>query len=377
MSLIDKLLGRPLTLKARKQQELTVMTGVPALGLDAFASIAYGPEAALMVLLPLGVMGLNYFFSITLIVFFILISLYLSYMQTIFAYPNGGGAYVVASDNLGRKSGLWAAISLLLDYLLNVVVGISAGVGAVVSAFPSMHHHVLSLCLVVLGMLTLLNLRGIRESGIAFFLPTLLFVICIGIAMAIGLIQSWQFAGHPHPVIASPEPPPGNSSLSIWLLLTALANGLTAMTGVEAVSNAVPIFRKPRVKNAQWTLTVVVGILGVYLLIMGYLCPAYHIVAMEENQPGYQSILSQLVAATTGKSIFYYFSIINIFIVLTYSAQTSFAGFPRVCRLLAEDDYLPHFFAERGRRLVFSLGIIILSLFSAILLIAFKGITNN
>ncbi len=377
MTFIDKLLGRPLSLKARKKQELTVITGIPALGLDSLASIAYGPEAALMILLPLGVMGLHHFLIITLIIVFVLISLYFSYRQTAYAYPNGGGAYIVASDNLGKTVGLWAAIALLLDYLLNVAVGISAGVGAIVSAFPFLHNYMLTLCLLVLLMLTILNLRGIRESGLFFIIPTLCFVGCLLIVVAIGLIQTWQSGGHPHAVIAPPTAPPATETLSIWLLLAALANGLTAMTGVEAVSNAIPLFRKPKVKNAQWTLTAIVGILAMFLLSIAVLSPAYHIVAMQENHPGYQTILSQLTAAVTGKGIFYYISIISIFIVLTYSAQTSFADFPRVCRLLAEDDYLPSFFAERGRRLVFSHGIVILALVAAVLLIVFKGVTSN
>lgn len=376
MSFIDKLLGRPLSLKASKKQSLSVITGVPALGLDAFASTAYGPEAALTILLPLGLTGLHYFFVIMLLVVFTLLSLYFSYLQTAAAYPSGGGAYTVTSVNLGKGFGLWAGISLLLDYLLNVAVGISAGIGAIVSAIPALHPHTVPLCLVVLLMLTILNLRGIRESGVAFVIPALLFVLLISLAILIGLIQTWYNGGDPQPLIAPPKPPIASESLSLWLLLAAFANGLTAMTGVEAVSNAVPLFRKPTVSNAQWTLTLIVGILGLFLLLIGYLCPVYHIVAMDENQPGYQTILSQLVAAVAGKGFFYYLSIATIFIVLTYSAQTSFADFPRVCRLLAEDHYLPHFFAERGRRLVFSLGIIFLALFSALLLILFKGITS-
>lgn len=377
MSFLDKFLGRPLTLRARKKEALTVITGVPALGLDALASTAYGPEAALMILLPLGTVGLHYFFVITLCIIIVLLSLYFSYLQTAKAYPQGGGAYTVASANLGKKVGLWAGIALLLDYLLNVAVGISAGVGAIVSAIPSLHPYTLTLCLIILLILTILNLRGIRESGKTFVIPTLGFILCIGITMIMGLIQTWKSGGHPQPIIAPPSLSIENSSLSIWLLLGAFANGLTAMTGVEAVSNAVPLFRKPRVKNAQLTLTIIVGVLGLFLLFIGYLCPAYHIIAMDESQPGYQTIYSQLVAAITGKGFFYYISIVSIFIILTNSAQTSFADFPRVCRLLAEDHFLPHFFEERGRRLVFSLGIIFLALFSATLLVVFKGITNH
>nr|WP_242605276.1 APC family permease [Fluoribacter gormanii] len=271
-----------------------------------------------------------------------------------------------------------AAISLILDYLLNVTVGISAGVGAIVSAIPSLHPYTLILCLAILLMLTVINLRGIRETGTLFLIPVVIFMTCMLSAMVIGLLEVWSTGGHPHLANQSAKMQTNTTeTLTYWMLLTAFANGLTAMTGVEAVSNAVPLFRKPTVQNAQWTLTIIVGTLALFLILIGYLCPAYHIVAMNQNQPGYQTILSQLVEATAGKGIFYYISIASIFIVLAYSAQTSFSGFPRVCRLLAEDNYLPHFFAERGRRLVFSVGIIILALFSAAILIVFKGITNN
>ncbi|MFT4058356.1 MAG: APC family permease [Legionella sp.] len=377
MSLLNTILGKPLALRATKKQELSVMTGVPALGLDALASTAYGPEAALTILLPLGVAGLSYAFPIAIMVVIVLMSLYFSYRQTAAAYPDGGGAYIVASDNLGQKYGLWAAISLILDYLLNVAVGISAGVGAIVSAMPALQSHTLMLCLLVLFMLTLVNLRGIRESGVVFIIPTVIFILCIAIALLIGVVKVLLSSGHPQSVVSPPVLPAAQESMGIWLFLAAFANGLTAMTGVEAVSNAVPIFRHPRVPNAQMTLTIIVGTLAIFLLLIGYLCPAYHIAAMDEMQPGYQTILSQLVAAVTGKGIFYYISIASIFIILAYSAQTSFADFPRVCRLLAEDNYLPHFFAERGRRLVYSIGIILLALFSATLLVVFKGITSK
>lgn len=377
MSLINKIFGKPLSLSSMKKQQLSVMTGVPALGLDALSSTAYGPEAALTILLPLGVVGLNYSFFISILVVVVLMALYFSYRQTAAAYPDGGGAYIVASDNLGRKYGLWAAISLILDYLLNVAVGISAGVGAIVSAVPELQEHTLSLCLVILLMLTLLNLRGIRESGVVFIVPTLIFIFCIATVLLIGVVKAWLSGGHPVPLVAPPILPSPHETVTIWLLLAAFANGLTAMTGVEAVSNAVPLFRKPSVKKAQLTLTIIVGTLALFLLLIGYLCPVYQIAAMDEMQPGYQTILSQLVAAVTGKGIFYYISSVSIFVVLAYSAQTSFADFPRVCRLLAEDNYLPYFFAERGRRLVYSVGIMLLAMFSAVLLVIFKGITNK
>ena len=265
---------------------------------------------------------------------------------------------------------------LLLDYLLNVCVGISAGIGAVVSAFPTLHPYTLPLCLLVLITLTFLNLRGIRESGQAFIVPVIIFIVCMAVAIVIGLLSVWQSGGHPHAVVAPPKLPPITGTLSAWILLAAFANGCTALTGVEAVSNAVPLFRKPTVRNAQRTLTIIMLILALFLLGISQLCPAYHIGAMDETKPGYQTVLSQLVAAVAGRGVFYYVSLTSIFIVLTYSAQTSFTAFPRVCRLLAEDGFLPPYFANRGRRLVFSHGIIFLSVISALLLIAFGGVTQ-
>jgi len=352
-------------------------TGVPVLGLDALASTAYGPEAALTVLIPLGAAGLYMMPTITLGILALLATLYLSYRQTAAAYPDGGGAYVVAKDNLGIHVGVVAGTALLVDYMLNVAVGISAGVGAVVSAFPTLHGHTLLICLLVLATLTVINLRGVRESGMAFVGPVLLFVACVGSAMVIGLVQLWRSGGQPVPIVAPPPLATPTEAISLWLVLRAFASGCTAMTGVEAVSNGVPLFRKPVVPNAQWTLTVIVVVLGAFLLGIATLCPAYHIHAMDEQQPGYQTIFSQLVGAVAGHGVFYYVAIATIFIVLVYSAQTSFAGFPRVCRLLAEDGFLPPAFANRGRRLVFSLGINVLAVISGLILIGFGGITDR
>jgi amino acid transporter len=328
-------------------------------------------------LLPLGMAGLHYLPLIVLAVVAQLSILYLSYRQTISAYPSGGGAYIVAKQNFGERAGLCAAVALMLDYLLNVAVAIAAGVGAIVSAVPALHQHALLLCLIVLVTLTLVNLRGIRESGLLFIAPVIAFVTCLAVAMAIGLVRVWQSGGHPQPVVPPPSIPHATHGITTWLLLGAFANGCTAMTGVEAVSNGVPLFQRPTVRNAERALTIIVAILALFLLGLAYLCPVYHIGAMNEQQPAYQSILSQLVAAVAGRGVFYYVSLASIFIVLTYSAQTSFTDFPRVCRLLAEDGFLPPFFALRGRRLVFSHGIIILGVLSGLLLIVFRGVTNN
>jgi amino acid transporter len=377
MSLRDALLGRPLASSEEAKEELGILTGIAVLGLDALASTAYGPEAALTILRSLGADGLHYFPFIVLAVVLTLSALYFSYRQTISAYPNGGGAYIVANDNLGRTAALWAAVALLLDYLLNVAVGIAAGVAAIISAVPALQPYTLALCLVVLLTLTYINLRGVRESGLTFALPVFGFIGCIGIAIAVGLAYALQANSNPTPIVHPPAIPRATTAVSTWLLLGTFANGCTAMTGVEAVSNGVPLFREPAVPNAQRTLTLIVATLSVFLLGLGYLCPAYHISAMDEQQPGYQTILSQLIAAIAGRGIFYYVAAGSIFIVLTYSAQTSFADFPRVCRLLAEDDYLPPAFANRGRRLVFSHGIILLAIIAGLLLVAFGGVTEK
>jgi amino acid transporter len=377
VSLTDVVFGRPLASSEESKESLTVLTGVPVLGLDAIASTGYGPEAALLILGQAGLVGLHYYRYIVIAIVAMLTSLYLSYQQTAAAYPSGGGAYNVAKDNLGARPAVWAAVALLIDYLLNVAVGISAGIGAVVSAIPSLQSHILLLCLSVLVILTVVNLRGVRESGLAFVTPALCFVVCVGAAIAIGLVRVIGGGGHVTPAVPLPPLPPATHQLSAWLLLGAFASGCTAVTGIEAVSNGVPLFRPPKVRNARITLTIIFLILALFLLALGYLLPAYHIHAMNEQQQGYQTVLSQLIAAVTGKGVFYYITNVSIFIVLTYSAQTSFADFPRVCRLLAEDDLLPHSFATRGRRLVFSTGILVLALMAGVLLVVFQGLTDK
>jgi amino acid transporter len=374
-SLFDKVFGRALKSSEKRKQELSVVTGVPVLGLDALSSVAYGPEAALAILAPAGLVGLRFMPMLTVSIVVLLAILYFSYRQTIAAYPNGGGAYVVSKENLGARFGLIAGAALLLDYMLNVAVGISAGVAAVVSAVPALHHYQLALCLFVLVFLTFLNLRGVRESGLVFTLPAFAFVGCVGCAVIIGLVRAWLSGGHPTPVEPVPELPEATQAVSTWLLLRGFANGCAAMTGIEAVSNGVPLFAKPRVGNAQWTLTVIVIVLSALLLAVAWLCPTYHISAMDQRQ--YQTILSQLVVAATGSGVFYYVSIASILVILAFSANTSFAGFPRVCRLLAEDGYLPPSFANRGRRLVFTQGISALAVISGLILIGFGGITEK
>ena len=377
MSMWDQLLGRPLSSDEAEDQQIGAVAGIPVLGLDALSSAAYGPEAALTLLLPLGAAGLRYATPIIAVIVAILGIVYFSYRQTIAAYPGGGGSYTVARRNMGPAWGLVAGASLALDYVLNVAVGISAGVGALVSALPALLPHTLSISLAVLTLLTLLNLRGVREAGIAFIVPTYAFVASLGVVMVIGLAKAFAGGGHPAPVVAPPVLPAAIQAAGPWLLLRAFASGCTAMTGVEAVSNGVPLFRAPTVKVAQRTLTAIVAILVCLLGAIVYLCRAYGIGATEPGQDGYQSILSMLVSAVIGRGAFYAVTMATIVAVLALSANTSFADFPRLCRVLAQDRYLPEFFAERGRRLVYSRGIVALAIFSGALLIAFGGITDR
>ena len=377
MSLKEWLFGKPIPNDEAEEEKIGPLEGIPVLGLDALASPAYGPEAALTVLLVLGASGSRYIAPIIAIIAVLLLIVQFSYRQTIAAYPDGGGSYSVARANLGRKPALLAAAALALDYVLNVAVAISAGVGALVSAIPGLFHHMLPLCLVLLGLITLVNLRGIRTAGKLFMAPTYLFVACLGTTFLVGLVKVVSAGGHPVPVEPPPHLPAGTATASLWLLMRAFASGCTAMTGVEAVSNGVPIFRQPSVRGAQRTLASIVGILVLLLAGVALLCHAYGIGATPPGQAGFQSVLSQLVGAVAGRGVFYYVTSASILVVLCLSANTSFADFPRLCRMLALDGYLPASFAHAGSRLVYSTGIIILSLLAGVLLVAFGGVTDH
>jgi len=374
---VNLLFGRRLASGEASDQQIGPWAGIPLLGLDALASSAYGPEAALTILIPLGAAGLGQIGPITLAIVIILILVAFSYRQTIGAYPNGGGSYTVAKENLGHHLGLLAAAALMVDYVLNVAVATSAGVAAVGSAFPPLLKYTLPLCLALVAVLTVVNLRGVREAGFAFMAPTYLFVACMFCILTIGCIKSITNGGHPSPVVPPPNLPAPRETLTLWLVVRAFANGCTAMTGVEAVSNAVPIFREPKVKWARLTLTAIIILLAVMLGGIAYLCRTYGIGATEPGSPNYQSVLSELTGAVAGRGWFYYLSMASIFSVLCLSANTSFADFPRVCRLMALDHYLPEAFAVRGRRLVYSFGIWLLAGFATILLLVFRGITNG
>jgi len=377
MSFFQFVAGKPLATSEERAEHIGPTSGIPVFGLDALSSAAYGPEAALTLLIPLGVAGIAHIVPISFAIIGLLAIVYFSYCQTIDAYPNGGGSYTVASENLGEIPGLLAAAALMIDYILNAAVGISAGVEALTSAFPSLLPHTLAFCLVILAILTLVNTRGTKDTGIVFLIPTYMFIGTLIFVIGLGAFRVITSHGHPIPVIAPPHLPVATSMLSLWLLAKVFSSGCTAMTGVEAVSNGVAAFRDPTQRNAKRTLTIIIVLLMVFLGGIALLCRAYNIGATDPTRTGYQSILSQLISAVMGRGWFYYVGSASILAVLALSANTSYADFPRLTRAIAMHDYLPHVFKIRGRRLLYSHGIVALVGFTATLLIAFGGITDR
>ncbi|MBB2791922.1 UNVERIFIED_ORG: amino acid transporter [Rhizobium pisi] len=376
MNLSTLLFGRRLANREHEDKKIGWIAAVPAMGLDGLGSSSYGPEAALTVLIPLGALGLGYIGPVIGCIVGLLAILYFSYRQTLAAYPTNGGAYVVAKENLGEYPSLLAAAALMIDYVLNVAVGVSAGVGALVSAIPDLHPYILPLCLGIVLLVTLANLRGTGEAGWLFALPTYVFVICFLGAIGYGLVGI-GLGERPAPIVEPPPLGPTAEGATLWLLMHAFASGCTAMTGVEAVSNGMGSFRQPVMRNAYLTLTIIVVILGLLLGGIATLATAFEIGAMDQTKEGYQSVLSQLLAAVAGHGAFYYIAMTSLLSVLCLSANTSFVGFPRLCQMVAADGYLPKAFAQPGRRLVFTAGILFLSGVAGLLLLVFGGITDN
>src|SRR5579862_4453416 len=377
MSFLDLLLGKPLANSEEGGERIGPAAGIPIFGLDALSSAAYGPEAALTILIPLGALGVAYIVPISGAIILLLTIVFFSYRQTIDAYPGGGGSYTVARENIGEGAGLLAAAALLIDYVLTAAVGISAGVGALVSAVPALLSHTLALCLGILLLITIVNLRGVKEAGGIFMIPTYLFLGTLLITILIGVVRALLQQGTPTPVVVPPPIPAASAMVGAWLLLKAFASGCTALTGVEAVSNGVRAFREPTSANAKKTLTVIIGLLIILLAGIAWLVKTYHIAATDPGAAGYQSVLSMLVAAVAGKGVFYYVTIASILLVLSLSANTAFADLPRLCRIIALDGYLPRSLANRGRRLVYSEGIYSLAVLAGLLLVIFGGVTDR
>jgi amino acid transporter len=369
-SLKRLLLGKPIPSSMAHHERLSRVTGLAVLSSDALSSVAYATDFILTTLVVAGVAAFSHAIPISLVIAALLAIVAFSYRQTIHAYPTGGGAYIVAKENIGDNAGLIAAASLLVDYTLTVSVSISAGVLAVTSAFPKLDAVRVELCLGCLAILMLGNLRGIRESGRIFAVPTYFFVVSIGVLIATGLYQ--YMTGHVTPVQVPLPPEAGTSRLTTFLLLTAFANGCTAMTGVEAVSNGVPAFRPPESKNASATL-VAMAVLAITMFVgITVLAHAYGVIPTAS-----ESGVSQLGRAIFGAGSIYYIIQAATMLILVLAANTAYADFPRLSSIVARDRYLPRQFMNQGDRLAFSNGILVLSAFAAILIIVFGGDTQR
>ena len=364
------LVGKPIPSHLAHHERLSRVTGLAVLSSDALSSVAYATDFIIATLIAAGTAALGYALPIAFVIAALLAIVAFSYRQTIHAYPTGGGAYRVAKENIAENAGLTAAASLLVDYTLTVSVSISAGVLAITSAFPSLDEYRVPLCLMFLALLTVGNLRGIKESGRIFAIPTYFFVVCIFILIAVGL---YRYAYGTVPALVVPRPANASTRpISMLLLLTAFANGCTAMTGVEAVSDGVPAFRPPESKNAAATLITMAVLAITMFLGITFLAHAYQVMPSEK-----ESGVSQLGRAIFGSgTVIYYLVQAATTLILVLAANTAYADFPRLASIVSRDRFLPRQFMNQGDRLAFSNGILVLSAFAAVLIVAFRGDTH-
>ncbi|WP_435831666.1 APC family permease [Nocardia salmonicida] len=349
-----------------KRRGLTVPTGLAGLSLDAMASVSYGPEAIVLVLATAGGLGLGMTLPVTLAIAALLAVLIASYRQVIAAFPNGGGAYAVAKKHLGDRTSLLAAASLIIDYVLNVAVSIAAGVAALTSAFPALHGYTVWICLAVLVGITALNLLGITQSAKVFMLPTVMFVGGIFVVIIGGLLRT-----EPAAVTAGTAAVSDIHTVGVLLLLKAFSSGCAALTGVEAIANAVPSFQEPRVRRAQRAEVVLGLLLGTMLIGLAVLIEKFSLQPIEGT-----TVLSQLTEAALGQGVGYYVVQFATVVLLALAANTSYGGLPTLTRLLAEDNCLPHRFAVATPRQVYRYGVLTLGASAAVLVVAAAGNMN-
>jgi len=348
-----------------ERHRLTAIQGLAALSLDALSSVAYGPEAILVVLVAAGASGLHYALPVTGAIIVLLVALVVSYRQVIEAFPNGGGAYAVSKAHLGTQASLVAAASLIVDYVLNAAVGVSAGIAALTSAFPALYGSTVWLCLAALAIITGLNLWGVVESAKVFVVPTLAFIAAIVAVIIGGLLRAHPAVALSHHLGSSAE------AVCILLVLKAFASGCSALTGVEAIANAVPEFRKPRARRAQHTEVMLGTLLGAMLIGLGIEIHKFSVVPHSSI-----TVLAQLTEASLGHNVIFYAIQLITMVLLALAANTSFGGLPVLASLLAKDNFLPHMFGLRADRQVHRTGIVVLAVLAAALLLASNGNTQ-
>ena len=362
-------IGKPLKSAENDEHKLSRFAALALLSSDALSSIAYGTEQIVVVLVTLSAAAIWYSLPIAAFVIILLISLTLSYRQIINAYPHGGGAYVVSSENLGRNAGLLAGGSLLVDYMLTVAVSVSAGAEAIISAIPALYGHQVAISIGIVILITLMNLRGLRESASFLMLPVYSFIAIITLLIVVGLFKIVTGA---QPLNATALPGAVVPGISIALVLRAFSSGSSSLTGVEAISNAVPFFKKPRAKNAAGTLALMATILGFFFVGITFINYWYGIVPKEEV-----TVLSQIGKAVFGQNILYYLLQFATALILAVAANTGFSAFPVLAYNLAKDKFMPHMYMDRGDRLGYSNGILTLAAGSIVLLLIFQGSTER
>jgi amino acid transporter len=368
MSLFKRVLvGAPMPLAQARHERLSKSVALAVFSSDALSSVAYATEEILLVLVLAGAAATHLTNPIAFAIAGLLVVVAISYQQTIHAYPSGGGSYIVARANLGATPGLVAAAALLIDYVLTVAVSVAAGVAAVTSAAPALLTHRVALGVFFVALIASANLRGVRESGRIFAVPTYLFIVTFAMLVGWGLVQ---WARGALPTMTAPAPA-ATTALTWFLVLRAFSSGCAALTGVEAISNGVPAFRPPEARNAAITMGWMAGILGTLFVGISLLASALHVIAAEN-----ETVVSQIARALFGQGAFYYVVQASTTLILVLAANTSFADFPRLSSLLARDRYAPRQFRTLGDRLVFSNGVLILAALAALLIVIFRGETH-
>jgi amino acid transporter len=370
ISAVKKLfVGSPLATAQARHERLSRTSALAVFSSDALSSVAYATEEILLVLVLAGSAALTFSIPIGIAIALLIAVVVSSYRQTILAYPHGGGAYIVTKDNLGTLPALVAAGALLIDYVLTVAVSVAAGVAAITSAFPILYDYRIALGVIFIAGIATVNLRGLRESGALFAVPTYLFVVSFAAMLAYGFVR-WMFGWEGVPAPAA-EPAEMSQALTIFLVLRAFASGCAALTGVEAVSDGVPAFRPPEARNAR----IVLAWLGIILvtLFIGITFLAHHYQVLPRAE---ETVVSQLARLIFGGGLLYYEVQAVTMLILVFAANTAFADFPRLAYFLARDGFIPRQFGTRGDRLVFSNGILILGGLAALLILLFGGATH-